>query len=116
MTASSSSQILRKIATLHFERLIEIAMRGVRRDGCPWDAGSAFRGPRRSRRLGQAASAGVIGGLALGPLGHLPSHFAELVGELPQAGTDLFFSVTVTHGGVINRYGIPHVNRTVGMN
>jgi hypothetical protein len=72
---------------------------------------SAFRGLGSAWRPGQTSSGTVAGGGPLGPFVHLPAHFPELVGQLTQAGSDLFFCGTVAHGGVVYRYEVTRTRR-----
>jgi hypothetical protein len=67
---------------------------------------SAFRRRRSPRRLGHAASGPVVGRWPFGPFGHLPSHLPELVRQLAEAGSDLFFCGTVVQGRVVYRYEV----------
>jgi hypothetical protein len=67
-------------------------------------AGSTFRRSRRAWRLGQAAANAIVGRRALGPFVHFPAHLPELVSQLAEPGSNLFFCGTVGHGGVVYRY------------
>ena len=67
-------------------------------------AGSTFRRSRRARRLGQAAADAIVGRRALGPFVHFPAHLPELVSQLAEPGSNLFFCGTVGHGSVVYRY------------